>query len=78
MSVLNSFSAENFKLALRGKAIDWFNHTRDTLDVNISTWTNIEPEFITHFNVKTSPIDNVWDFSKLKHEDNLDFRKRSK
>ena len=23
------------------KTIDWFNHTRDTLDINISTWTKI-------------------------------------
>ena len=30
-------TAGNFKLALRGKAIDWLNHTRDTLDVDIST-----------------------------------------
>ena len=62
-------TAGNFKLALRGKVIDWLNHTRDTLDVHISTWTNIEPEFISHFNVKTNTVDNVWDFSKLKHED---------
>ena len=62
-------TAGNFKLALRGKAIDWLNHIRDTLDVDISTWTNIEPEFIKHFNVKTSTIDNVWDLTKLKHED---------
>ena len=39
------------------------------MDVDISTWTNIEPEFIRHFNVKTSTVDNVWDLSKLKHEE---------
>ena len=30
-------TAGNFRLALRGEAIDWLNHTRDTLGVNIST-----------------------------------------
>lgn len=34
-------TAGNFKLAVRGKAIDWLNHIKDTLDVDISTWTNI-------------------------------------
>ena len=52
-------TARNFKLVLRGLAIDWLNHTRDTLDVNISKWTNIEPEFITYFNVKTQSVDNI-------------------
>ena len=33
----NETTSRNFKLALRGKAIDWLNHTRDTLDVDIST-----------------------------------------
>ena len=61
-------TAGNFKLALRGLAIDWLNHTRDTVDVHISKWTNTEPEFITYFNVKTQTVDNIWDFSKLTHE----------
>ena len=61
-------TAGNFRLALRGEAIDWLNHTRDTLGINISTWTNIEPEFISHFNIKTQTVDNVWDLSKLKQE----------
>ena len=38
------------------------------LGINISTWTNIEPEFITHFNIKTQKVDNVWDLSNLVHE----------
>ena len=58
----------NFKLALRGKAIDWLNHIRETLGVYISTWTKIEQEFIKQFNVKTSTVDNVWDLTKLKHD----------
>ena len=62
-------TAGNFRLVLRGKAILWLNYSRDTLEIDIFTWTNIEPEFIKHFNVKTSTVDNVWDFSKLKHED---------
>ena len=61
-------TAGNFKLALRGLAIDWLNHTKDTLDVDISKWTNIEPEFIAYFNIKTQTVDNVWDFSKVTHE----------
>ena len=61
-------TAGNFKLALRGLAIDWLNHIRDMLGIDISTWTNIEPEFIAYFNVKTQTVDNIWDFSKLIHE----------
>ena len=29
----------------------------------------MDPEFISHFNVKTNMVDNVWDFSKFKQED---------
>ena len=58
----------NFRLALRGAEIDWLNHIRDSLGVNISTWTAIEPEFITHYNIKIQTVDNVQDMSKLKHE----------
>ena len=61
-------TAGNFRPVLRGEAIDWLKHIRDTLGVNISTWTNIELEFITHYNIKTQTVDNVWDLSKLKHE----------
>ena len=61
-------TAGNFRLALRGEAIDWLNHTRYMMGVNISTWTNIELEFKSHFNIKTQTVDNVWDLSKLKHE----------
>ena len=57
------------KLALIGKVIDWLNHTRDTLDINISNWTTIESKFITHFHVKTQTVDHLWFLSKLKHED---------
>ena len=38
------------------------------MGINISTWTNIEPKFISHFNIKTQIVNNVWDLSKLKHE----------
>ena len=58
-----------FQTRSTGKAIDWLNHIRDTLDVNISTWMNIELEFIKHFNVRTSTVDNIWDLTKLKHEE---------
>ena len=53
-------ATSNFKLALIGKAIIWLNHVRYTMDVGSSTWTNIEPEFINHFNIKISIVDNVW------------------
>ena len=36
----------NFRLALRGAAIDWLNFIKDTLGVNIANWSAIEPEFI--------------------------------
>ena len=58
-------TAGKFKLALRGLAIDWLNHTKETLNVDISKWTIIEPEFIAYFNIKTQTLDNVWDFSKV-------------
>ena len=43
-------TAGNFKLA--SKAI-----IPEIIDVDISTWTNIEPEFIAHFNVKINTVD---------------------
>ena len=52
-------TAENFRMALRGAAIDWLNHIGDMLGINISTWTNIEPEFITHYNIRNQTVDNV-------------------
>ena len=62
-------TAGDFKLALRGKAIDWLNHIRDILDDNISTWTKIEPDFIKNFNIRTSTVGNIWDLTKLKHKE---------
>ena len=46
------------------------SHLEDlqTQDVDILKWTNIEPEFIACFNIKTQAVDNVWDFSKVAHE----------
>ena len=35
----------------------------------IIPWTNNKPEFILHFSIKMNTVNNVWDFSKLKHED---------
>ena len=62
-------TAGNFKMALRGKAIDWLNHTRDTLDFDISTWTNIESEFILNFNVKTNTAQHfkIFIFKERRH-----------
>ena len=55
------------------KQLIGFNPIRDTLNVNISTWMNIETEFIKHFKVRTSTVDNIWELTKLKHgeKDNL-------
>ena len=50
-------TAGNIKLALEGKAINRLNPTRDPLD--ISTRTNIKPEFIEHFNIKTNTVNIV-------------------
>ena len=62
-------TAGDLKLAISSNAIDWLNHIRDILDEDISTWTNIESEFIKHCNVKTSTLDNLWDLTKLKHDE---------
>ena len=61
-------TAGNFRLALRGPAIDWLNFIKDTLGVNIANWSDIEPEFIAYYNITVQTVDNVWDMSKLKHE----------
>ena len=37
-------TAGNFKLALRGKAIDWLNYNKDTEQIDISLWSRIEPQ----------------------------------
>ena len=62
---INITTEGSFKLTLRGNAIDWLNNIRDTLDVDISTWTNIE--FVKHFSLTLITI--VWDLTKLKHEE---------
>jgi hypothetical protein len=65
-------TAGNFKLALRGKAIDWLNYIKDTEQVNITLWSTIEPHFKSHYDIQVQTVDNVWDFSKLKHEERND------
>jgi hypothetical protein len=42
-------TAGNFKLALRGKAIDWLNCIKDTERVDITLWSTIEPHFKSHY-----------------------------
>jgi hypothetical protein len=37
--------AGNFKLALRGKAIDWLNYIKDTELIDISLCSRIKPKF---------------------------------
>ena len=65
-------TAGNFKLALRGKAIDWLNYINDTEQVDITLWSKIEPHFKSHYDIQIQTVDNVWDFSKLKHEERDD------
>ena len=65
-------TAGNFKLALRGKAIDWLNFIKDTERVDITLWTTIEPHFKSHYDIQVQTVDNVWDLSKLKHEERDD------
>jgi hypothetical protein len=62
-------TAGNFKLALRGKAIDWLNYIKDTERINIALWLTIEPHFKSHYHFQVQTVDNIWDFSKLKHEE---------
>ena len=56
-------TAGNFKLALRGKAIDWIKYVEDTEEVDVTRWSLIEPHFLQHYDVKIKTVDNVWDFS---------------
>ena len=65
-------TAGNFKLALRGKAIDWLNYIKDTELIDGTLWSTIEPHFKTHYDIQIQMVDNVWDFSKLKHEERDD------
>ncbi len=65
-------TAGNFKLALRDKAIDWLNYINDTERVNITLWSTIEPHFKSHYDIQVQTVDNVWDLSKLKHEERDD------
>ena len=65
-------TAGNFKLALRGKAIDWLNYIKDTERINIALWSTIEPHFKSHYDIQVQTVDNVWDFLKLKHEEQDD------
>jgi hypothetical protein len=42
---LNEAMAGNFKLALRGKAIDRLNNIKDTEGIDTILWSNNEPHF---------------------------------
>ena len=57
----------NFKMALRGPAIDSLNYIKDT--ENVTLWSRIEPHFKAYYDIQIQTVDNMWDFSKLKHED---------
>jgi hypothetical protein len=64
--------AGNFKLALEGKVINWLNHIKDTEQIDISLWSRIEPQFKSHYDIQIQTVDNVWNFSKLNHEERDD------
>ena len=65
-------TAGSFKLALRGKAIDWLNYIKDIERVDITLWSTIESHFKSHYDIQVQTVDNVSDFSKLKHEEQDD------
>ena len=68
----DSATAGNFKLALRGKAIDWLNYIKYTQQIDILLWSRIEPQFKLHYNIQIQTVDNLWDFSTLKLEERND------
>jgi hypothetical protein len=65
-------TARNFKLPLQGKPIYWLNDIKDTELIDISLWPRIETQFKSHYDIQIQMVDNVWDFSKLRHEDHDD------
>jgi hypothetical protein len=40
--------------------------------MNITLWSTIEPHFKSHYDIQDQTVDNVWDFSKLKHKERDD------
>ena len=36
--------------------------------IDVTLWSTIEPHFKLHYDIQIQTVDNVWDFSKLKHE----------
>jgi hypothetical protein len=62
-------TARNFYLALRGCAIDWLIYIQDAENVDVTFWSRIEPHFKSPYDIQIQTVDNVWDFSKLKHEE---------
>jgi hypothetical protein len=44
-------TAGNFKLALRGRAIDWLNYIKDTEIVDVALWSRIDPYFKTDYDI---------------------------
>jgi hypothetical protein len=61
---LDAATAGNFKLALRGKAIDWLNYIKEIEQIDISLWPRIEPQFKSHYDIQIPTVENVWHFSK--------------
>jgi hypothetical protein len=59
----------NFELALRGCIFDWLYYIKYKENVNVSLWSKIKPHFESHNDIQIHTIDNLWDFSKLKHEE---------
>jgi hypothetical protein len=68
----DSGTAGNFTLALRGKAIDWLNYINDTDQIDILLWSRTKPQFKPHYDIQIQTVDNIWDFSKPKHEEKDD------
>ena len=45
---------------------------KDTERIDVTLWSTIEPHFKTHYDIQVQKVDNVWDFSKLRHEERDD------
>ena len=48
------------------------NYIKDTERISVTLWSTIEPHFKTHYDIQIQTVDNVWDFSKLRHEERDD------
>jgi hypothetical protein len=58
--------------------INWLKKTKPLMDsimsethaehIDLTLWFKIEPQFTAHCNIEIQTVDNISDFSKLKHK----------